>query len=183
MTPAEDALFGEASDHARIKNWASCMSTSSRLLGSADAHVAGVARLNVMIGHYHQGAYTNLIPRDLAGLIDQLPSEARPTCVGLIALAAHRLGDQKLSQVMLLILAGWELEPLDVPSIPDFVRLRPAPEGCHIQEAADSSPMMAALESVASNPALTGEELQKIQSLKRVYDARALAMGTQQKPH
>ena len=130
MNADEKRALNDARMLADVHDWQACLAACDALTVSDDLILATVARLNVMICHYQQGLYAQVLSADLVHLLDHLPSTARPSCLCVAILAAHQLSEFKMSKVFMLILARWEMEPLDLPGTPRFVMLNGETQSC-----------------------------------------------------
>lgn len=173
MNPDGERALKDALVLAEAQDWQACQTACDALTKSDDPRLATVARLNVMICQYQLGFDAQVLSADLVHLLDQLPSAARPSCLCVATLAAHRLGRSEICKLFVMILARWEMEPMDLPATPLFVMLGGDEQACQIAEAADSGPMIDIVDELMKIYQLDSDELRALDSLAEAYRARA----------
>ena len=176
MNEMEERALNDALMHAQVKDWQACLGTCAALTDSDDPRLATVARLNVMICQYHQREYAQTLSADLIHLLDHLPPSACPSCLCVSILAAHELGVAEMCKFLMLLLASWTLEPMELPGTPTFIILGGEEQACEIVESADSAPMIEIAEELMLDAERGSDKFLALESLVERYRARSIEM-------
>jgi hypothetical protein len=134
--------------------------------------LGAMARLNILVCHYHLG-HVALIPERALPLLPHLPFGARLACAGLSLLAARKNETLLSYKEVVLALCDPANEPLDLPTVPTFVALGADPTACSVLESSDGALMSEVVHVFLHSGLLSPTEAAQLQSLAGRYRERA----------
>lgn len=165
------ATFATAYEETQALNWLKAQETCAQLVYEP-LPIGPMARLNILVCQYHLG-HTQLIPERALPLLPHLPDSALVACIGLALLAAWKNDSLPTFKNLALALAGADLKPFDLPSVPTFVMLQPDLSSCAVAESADVAQMSEIAQWYLKSEGLSVDEGARFQSLAERYRKRS----------
>jgi hypothetical protein len=171
-------ILSAAMERARAGDWRRTQELCAEL-GNHPSPIGVVARLNILICHYHLG-HTKLIPERALPLLSYLPVTGWLPCAGLALLAARKNGELAKLKPLVMALADPKYQAWDLPTVPTYVMLEPKIASCIVLESTDAALMSEIVQEFLSAGGLSADEQAKLQSLATRYLERAVATADHQ---
>lgn len=164
-------VLNYAFQQAKANDWRAAQELCA-VLGNHPPPLGVIARLNILICQYHL-RHTQLIPERALPLLEHLPPQLWPACIGLSLLAARKNDSLSDFKHLVLALAAPRNQELDLPTVPTFIMLNSDMATYSVLESADGALMSEVVQECSDAKGLTTEEKQRLLSLATRYRERA----------